>query len=31
LANRLPILWQGNVLDGELIADRFAGTMATAA
>lgn len=28
LANRLPILWQGTVLDGELVADRFAGTMA---
>jgi ATP-dependent DNA ligase len=28
LADRLPILWQGTVLDGELIADRFAGTMA---
>jgi bifunctional non-homologous end joining protein LigD len=28
LANRLPILWHGTVLDGELIADRFAGTMA---
>jgi bifunctional non-homologous end joining protein LigD len=27
LANRLPILWNGTVLDGELIADRFAGTM----
>jgi ATP-dependent DNA ligase len=28
LAKRLPILWHGTVLDGELIADRFAGTMA---
>jgi len=28
LANRLPILWHGTVLDGELIADQFAGTMA---
>jgi ATP-dependent DNA ligase len=28
LANRLPILWHGTVLDGELTADRFAGTMA---
>jgi ATP-dependent DNA ligase len=28
LANRLPILWYGTVLDGELIAGRFAGTMA---
>jgi ATP-dependent DNA ligase len=28
LANRLPILWDGTVLDGELIASRFAGTMA---
>jgi ATP-dependent DNA ligase len=28
LANRLPILWAGTVLDGELIADRFAGTTA---
>ena len=28
LANRLPILWHGTVLDGELIAERFAGTMA---
>jgi ATP-dependent DNA ligase len=28
LANRLPILWHGTVLDGELIAGRFAGTMA---
>ena len=28
LADRLPILWHGTVLDGELIADRFAGTMA---
>jgi ATP-dependent DNA ligase len=28
LADRLPILWRGTVLDGELIADRFAGTMA---
>jgi ATP-dependent DNA ligase len=24
-----PLLWHGTVLDGELIADRFAGTMAT--
>jgi bifunctional non-homologous end joining protein LigD len=28
LANRLPILWHGTVLDGELIAGRFGGTMA---
>jgi ATP-dependent DNA ligase len=28
LAQRLPILWDGTVLDGELIAGRFAGTMA---
>src|SRR5919198_37116 len=28
LATRLPILWHGTVLDGELIADRFAGTKA---
>jgi ATP-dependent DNA ligase len=28
LAGRLPILWDGTVLDGELIAGRFAGTMA---
>jgi ATP-dependent DNA ligase len=28
LAQRLPILWEGTVLDGELIASRFAGTMA---
>ena len=28
LAQRLLILWDGTVLDGELIADRFAGTMA---
>jgi ATP-dependent DNA ligase len=28
LANRLPILWHGTVLDGELIAGRFTGTMA---
>jgi bifunctional non-homologous end joining protein LigD len=28
LANRLPIVWDGTVLDGELIADRFARTMA---
>jgi bifunctional non-homologous end joining protein LigD len=28
LAQRLPILWDGTVLDGELIASRFAGTMA---
>ena len=28
LAVRLPILWRGTVLDGELIADRFGGTMA---
>jgi bifunctional non-homologous end joining protein LigD len=28
LAGKLPILWAGTVLDGELIADRFAGTMA---
>ncbi len=28
LPTRLPILWDGTVLDGELIADRFAGTMA---
>jgi bifunctional non-homologous end joining protein LigD len=28
LAERLPILWDGTVLDGELIAGRFAGTMA---
>ena len=28
LPARLPILWDGTVLDGELIADRFAGTMA---
>jgi ATP-dependent DNA ligase len=28
LADRLPIMWHGTVLDGELIAGRFAGTMA---
>jgi bifunctional non-homologous end joining protein LigD len=28
LAKRLPILWDGTVLDGELIASRFVGTMA---
>jgi ATP-dependent DNA ligase len=28
LAQRLPILWEGTVLDAELIAGRFAGTMA---
>jgi ATP-dependent DNA ligase len=28
LAQRLPILWDGTVVDTELIADRFAGTMA---
>jgi bifunctional non-homologous end joining protein LigD len=28
LAQKLPILWDGTVLDGELIAGRFAGTMA---
>jgi ATP-dependent DNA ligase len=28
LANCLPILWHGTVLNGELIAGRFAGTMA---
>jgi bifunctional non-homologous end joining protein LigD len=28
LATRLPILWEGTVLDTELIAGRFAGTMA---
>jgi bifunctional non-homologous end joining protein LigD len=28
LAQKLPILWDGTVLDGELIARRFAGTMA---
>src|SRR3954451_12213850 len=28
LASKLPILWDGTVLDGELIAGRFAGTMA---
>jgi bifunctional non-homologous end joining protein LigD len=28
LANRLPLLWHGTVLDGELVADRFGGTMA---
>lgn len=28
LAQKLPILWQGTVLDGELIARRFAATMA---
>lgn len=28
LANRLPILWHGTVLDGELTAGRFAVTMA---
>jgi bifunctional non-homologous end joining protein LigD len=28
LADRLPLLWHGSVLDGELIAERFAGTMA---
>jgi ATP-dependent DNA ligase len=28
LANRLPILWHGTVLDGELTAGRFATTMA---
>jgi len=27
LGNRLPILWHGTVLDGELVADRFVGTM----
>ena len=27
LATRLPILWQGTVLDSELVADRFTGTM----
>jgi ATP-dependent DNA ligase len=27
LAQRLPILWDGTVLDGELIAGRFAGTI----
>jgi bifunctional non-homologous end joining protein LigD len=27
LGNRLPILWHGSVLDGELVADRFAGTL----
>src|SRR5688500_7440791 len=26
LGNRLPILWHGTVLDGELVADRFVGT-----
>ncbi len=25
LGNRLPILWQGTVLDGELVADRIVG------
>jgi bifunctional non-homologous end joining protein LigD len=28
LASRLPILWDGTVLDGKLITERFAGTMA---
>jgi bifunctional non-homologous end joining protein LigD len=28
LASRLPILWRGSVLDGELTAGRFSGTMA---
>ena len=28
LAERLPILWEGTVLDTELVAERFAGTMA---
>jgi hypothetical protein len=28
LADRLPILWQGSVLDGELTAGRFSATMA---
>ena len=28
LADRLPILWHGTVLDGELTAGQFAGTMA---
>jgi ATP-dependent DNA ligase len=28
LAHRLPILWDGTVLDAELIASRFTGTMA---
>ena len=28
LAQRLPILWDGTVLDAELIASRFSGTMA---
>lgn len=28
LAQRLPILWEGTVLDTELVAERFAGTMA---
>ena len=28
LVQRLPILWDGTVLDAELIAGRFAGTMA---
>jgi len=28
LADRLPIIWQGTVLDGELTAGRFEGTMA---
>src|SRR6266536_2620210 len=28
LADRLPILWNGTVLDRELVAERFAGTMA---
>jgi ATP-dependent DNA ligase len=28
LADRLPILWQGSVLDGELTAGRFRATMA---
>ena len=28
MAHRLPILWDGTVVDGELIADRFTGTMA---
>jgi hypothetical protein len=28
LAQLLPVLWDGTVLDGELIASRFAGTMA---
>jgi ATP-dependent DNA ligase len=27
LGNKLPILWEGTILDGELIADRFAMTM----